>query len=158
MKVPISWLKDFVDITLSAEELAERLTLAGLEVGGIQYIGLPGADLVWERDKLVLGHLLRVEQHPNADRLVLATVDIGADKPETVVTGAPNLFEYVGKGNISALGLKSPFVMEGATVYDGHAKEPGTKWCERPPNSGHYEPPMLCSEKVGLAVSMKASS
>ncbi len=62
-----------------------------------------------------------MEQHPQADRLVLATVDIGADQPETVVTGAPNLFDFVGQGDISRLGLKSPFVMEGATVYDGHA-------------------------------------
>ena len=55
MKVPLSWLKDYVKITLSVEELAERLTLAGLEVGGIQYIGLPGADLEWPRDKLAAG-------------------------------------------------------------------------------------------------------
>ena len=70
MKVPISWLKDFVDITLPLEELAERLTLAGLEVASIQYVGLKGADLEWDREKLVLGQILKVEQHPNADRLV----------------------------------------------------------------------------------------
>jgi len=60
MKVPISWLKNFVDINLSTEELAERLTLAGLEVGSIQYVGIEGADLVWDREKLVLGHVLRL--------------------------------------------------------------------------------------------------
>ena len=109
MKAPLSWLKDFVDITLPLEELAERLTLAGLEVGSIEYVGVEGADLEWDREKLVLGQLLKVEQHPNADRLVLATVDIGAAEPETVVTGAPNLFELVGQGDISHLGLKSPF-------------------------------------------------
>jgi len=99
MKVPISWLKDYVDIILSVEELAERLTLAGLEVGAINYIGLPGAELEWDREKLVLGHILKVERHPNADKLVLATVDIGADAPETVVTGAPNLYPFVGQGD-----------------------------------------------------------
>ncbi|MCB0182427.1 MAG: phenylalanine--tRNA ligase subunit beta, partial [Anaerolineae bacterium] len=153
MKVPISWLKDFVDITLPIEELAERLTLAGLEVGGIHKIGLPGADLEWERDKLVLAHLLKVEQHPEADRLVLATVDIGAAEPETVVTGAPNLFEYVGQGDISHLGLKSPFVMEGATVYDGHAKEPGVKMVLKGRKiRGIMNRHMLCSEKeLGLS-------
>jgi len=41
MNVPISWLKDYVDLTISIEELAERLTLAGLEVNGIEYIGIP---------------------------------------------------------------------------------------------------------------------
>jgi phenylalanyl-tRNA synthetase beta chain len=153
MKVPISWLKDFVDITLSAAELAERLTLAGLEVGSIEYVGVEGADLVWDREKLVVGHLLRVEQHPNADRLVLATVDIGAGEPETVVTGAPNLFEFVGQGDISYLGLKSPFVMEGATVYDGHAKEPGTKMRLKGREiRGIMNRHMLCSEKeLGLS-------
>ena len=153
MKVPISWLKDFVDITMPIEELAERLTLAGLEVGGIHKIGIPGADLEWERDKLVLGHLLKVEQHPQADRLVLATVDIGTAEPETVVTGAPNLFEYIGQGDISHLGLKSPFVMEGATVYDGHAKEPGAKMVLKGRKiRGIMNRHMLCSEKeLGLS-------
>ena len=44
MRVPISWLKDFVDITLPVEELAEKLTIAGLEVEAIHYIGIPGGD------------------------------------------------------------------------------------------------------------------
>lgn len=153
MKVPISWLKEFVDINLSVEELAERLTLAGLEVGSIRYVGVEGADLVWDREKLVLAHLLKVEQHPQADRLVLATVDLGAAQPETVVTGAPNLFEFVGQGDISRLGLKSPFVMEGATVYDGHAKEPGVKMKLKGREiRGIMNRHMLCSEKeLGLS-------
>ena len=56
----------------------------------------PGADLEWDRERIVLARLLKVEQHPDADRLVLATVDYGADEPKTVVTGAPNLFPYIG--------------------------------------------------------------
>ena len=153
MKAPLSWLKDFVDITLPIKDLAHRLTLAGLEVASIDYIGIEGADLVWPRDKLVLGHILKVEQHPNADRLVLATVDIGQAAPETVVTGAPNLFEFVGQGDISHLGLKSPFVMEGATVYDGHATEPGQKMVLKArPVRGIMNRHMLCSEKeLGLS-------
>ncbi len=153
MKVPISWLKDFVDITMPVAELAERLTLAGLEVGSIRYVGVEGADLVWEREKLVLGHILKVEQHPNADRLVLATVDIGAAEPETVVTGASNLFKFVGQGDISHLNLKSPFVLEGATVYDGHASEPGAKMVLKGRQiRGIMNRHMLCSEKeLGLS-------
>ena len=58
MKVPISWLKDHVNITLPMEELAERLTLAGLEVSGIEYFGIEGADLPWDGDKIVVGHIL----------------------------------------------------------------------------------------------------
>jgi phenylalanyl-tRNA synthetase beta chain len=153
MKVPISWLKDFVEVTLPIEELTERFTLAGLEVASVQYVGVRGADLEWEREKLVLGHLLKVEPHPNADRLVLATVDIGGGRVETVVTGAPNLFQFVGKGDISRLGLKSPFVLEGATVYDGHAKEPGTKMTLKGREiRGIMNRHMLCSEKeLGLS-------
>lgn len=153
MRVPISWLKDYVDIELSPEALAERLTLAGLEVGKVDYMGLPGADLEWERDKLVLGHILKVEQHPNADRLVLTTVDIGGAEPEVVVTGAPNLRPYLGEGDIGPLGLKSPFVMEGATVYDGHAKEPGkTMKLKGREIRGIMNRHMLCSEKeLGLS-------
>lgn len=49
MRVPLSWLKEFVDITLSVEELAERLTRAGLECEGIERIGVEGADLPWIR-------------------------------------------------------------------------------------------------------------
>ena len=148
MKFPLSWLKDFVDVTISPEELAHMMTMAGLEVEYLTYIGYPEADLPWDREKLVLGHILQVEQHPNADRLVLATVDIGASEPETVVTGAPNLFPYVGQEDISDLGLKSPFVMEGATVYDGHAKEPGKKMKLKGREiRGIMNRHMLCSEK-----------
>jgi phenylalanyl-tRNA synthetase beta chain len=90
MKVPVSWLKEFVDIELSIPELAHRLTLAGLEVEEIRYVGLPlpegevdphtgrqrsiGASvfgLAWDPDKLVVGEILEVMPHPNADRLVL---------------------------------------------------------------------------------------
>ncbi len=153
MKVPISWLKDFVDITLPIAELAERLTLAGLEVGSIDYIGVAGADLEWDRENLILGHLIKVEQHPAADRLVLATADIGLAEPETVVTGAPNLFEYIGQDDISHLGLKSPFVREGATVYDGHSPEPGKKMKLKGRKiRGIMNRHMLCSEKeLGLS-------
>jgi phenylalanyl-tRNA synthetase beta chain len=107
MLVPLSWLKEYVNITLTPEALAEKLTVAGLEVGKINYIGLPGGKdpnrLVWDREKLVLGQILQVAQHPNADRLVLATVAYGADAPEVVVTGAPNLFQFLGGAFITAV-------------------------------------------------------
>ena len=84
---------------------------------------------------------------------MLATVDIGGEVPEVVVTGAPNLYEYVGQGDISGLNLKSPFVLEGATVYDGHAKEPGAKMKLKGRKvRGIMNRHMLCSEKeLGLS-------
>jgi phenylalanyl-tRNA synthetase beta chain len=121
MRVPLSWLKEFVDITLPVEELAERLTRAGLECEGIERIGVEGADLPWDPEKIVIGRILEVRQHPNADRLVLADVDYGADAPHTVVTGAPNLFPYKDKGRLPQP-LKGVFAREGAELYDGHAE------------------------------------
>jgi phenylalanyl-tRNA synthetase beta chain len=147
MRVPLSWLKDFVTIERPVAEVDRILTNAGLEVKTTEYIGVPGADLVWDRDLLVLGHILKVEQHPNADKLVLATVDYGADAPEVVVTGAPNLFEFVGQGDMSARGLYSPLALEGAELYDGH-KDGRTKMkLKGRPLRGIHNRCMVCSEK-----------
>src|SRR5689334_20048250 len=120
MRVPMSWLKEFVDITIPVEELAQRLTLAGLEVAEIQRIGVAGAELPWDPEKIVIGNILEVRQHPNAERLVLADVDYGAAEPHTVVTGAPNLFSYKDAGRL-VHPLKGVFASEGAALYDGHA-------------------------------------
>lgn len=147
MRVPLSWLKDFVTIDRPVTEVDRILTNAGLEVKIIEYIGVPGADLVWDRDLIVLGHILQVEQHPNADKLVLATVAHGADAPEVVVTGAPNLFEFVGQGDISGRGLYSPLALEGAELYDGH-KDGRTKMkLKGRPLRGIHNRCMVCSEK-----------
>ncbi|MDX1414025.1 MAG: hypothetical protein R3293_07520, partial [Candidatus Promineifilaceae bacterium] len=113
MLVPLSWLSDYVDINRPVDEVDQLLTNAGLEVKHILRFGVPGADLVWDRDKIVLGHILQVEQHPNADRLVLASVAYGAEEPKVVVTGAPNLFPFVGQGDISDQNLFSPLALEG---------------------------------------------
>ena len=103
MKVPLKWLKDYVDIDIPVDELAGKLTLAGLEVSGIQIIG--GS---W--DKVIVGRILAVDPHPNADRLRLATVDLG-NRQITVVCGAPNL---VVNDNIA-------FALVGANLIDGHS-------------------------------------
>src|SRR5206468_1252789 len=101
MKIPLSWLRDYVDLTLPLAQLIELLTLAGLEVAGTRVLGLPVHDdvrvraedrgPVWQHDKIVTAQVLGVEEHPNADRLTLVTLEYGAGQPKTVVTGAPNL-------------------------------------------------------------------
>lgn len=158
MRVPISWLKEYVDIDLPVEELAEKLTIAGLEVEGIDYVGVPGGNgvddgrLVWDREKVVLGHILKVEAHPDADRLVLATVDYGGAEPEVTVTGAPNLFDYVGAGDISDRQLYGPFALEGARLYDGHQDGQTVMTLKGRKLRGIYNRCMLCSEKeLGLS-------
>ncbi len=147
MRVPLSWLSEYVDIHLTVDEVADLLTNAGLEVKEIERIGLPGAELEWDREKLVLGRLLKVEQHPDADRLVLATVDYGADEPKTVVTGAPNLFPYIGQGDLASLSLYSPYALEGARLYDGHKDGRQTMKLKGRALRGIYNDSMLCSEK-----------
>ncbi|HYL80207.1 MAG TPA: hypothetical protein VEU07_05310, partial [Candidatus Acidoferrum sp.] len=67
MRVPISWLKEFVDVPVPVEELAERLTFAGLEVSSIQTIGLPGSSLPWDPERILVGQVREVRPHPNAD-------------------------------------------------------------------------------------------
>lgn len=156
MLVPISWLKEYVDIPMSPAELADMLTIAGLEVEGVNYIGIPGGNdknrLIWDRDLVKIGHILKVEQHPNADKLVLATVEYGSSEPEITVTGAPNLFQYLGQGDISALKLTSPFAMEGAELYDGHKEGQVKAKLKGRPLRGIHNRCMLCSEKeLGLS-------
>ncbi|HEU5089906.1 MAG TPA: phenylalanine--tRNA ligase subunit beta, partial [Roseiflexaceae bacterium] len=146
MRVPVSWLKEFVDISLSVDELAELLTRSGLEVEEIERIGLPGSALPWDRDKVLVGNILEVRQHPNADRLVLADVDYGAEQPHTVVTGAPNLYPYKDQGRLTHP-LKGVFAREGAELYDGHAEGQVKVKLKGRPVRGIMSDAMLCSEK-----------
>src|SRR5512133_3265391 len=112
MKVPISWLKDYVDIALTP------LTLAGLEVEKVIHIGE-----MWERDKIFVGQVVEVRRHPDADRLVLARVNYGAAAPLTVVTGAPNLYPYAGQDLSNGRGPNVAFAIAGAQHVDGHSEE-----------------------------------
>lgn len=146
MKVPLSWLKEFVDIPISAEELAHRITMAGLEVSEIQYIGHEGAELVWDPDKIRIANILEVRPHPNADMLVLADVEYGAPQPHVVVTGAPNLFPYKGQGPLSHP-LKAVLAHEGAKLYDGHKPGNVLTTLKGRPVRGIMSDAMLCSEK-----------
>ena len=161
MRVPLSWLKEYVAITISAEVLAERLTLAGLEVGTIEYIGVPRGEvpaginvppsdhLVWT-DKIVLGAIREVKPHPNADKLVLAMVDYGAAQIEQVVTGAPNLYPYRDQGLIDPP-LFTALALEGAEVFDGHAETPTRMILKEKALRGIPNRAMVCSAKeLGL--------
>nr|WP_044201116.1 phenylalanine--tRNA ligase subunit beta [Oscillochloris trichoides] len=146
MKVPLSWLREFVAITMPVEELAQRLTLSGMEVVDIRYIGLEGSELPWDPEKIVVGNILEVKPHPNAERLVLADVDYGAAEPHTVVTGAPNLFPYRGQGRLSHP-LKAVYAKEGSRLYDGHAEGWVITTLKGRPVRGVMSDAMLCSEK-----------
>lgn len=157
MLVPLSWLKEFVEIDIPVELVAEKLTVAGLEVGHLRYIGVPqqtvegvrfpkSDHLVWDRDKLLLGAIREVKAHPNADRLVLALVDYGGAELEQCVTGAPNLFAYKEQGEINPP-LWTAFAMEGAEVWDGHSDTPKRMILKGKELRGVYNKSMVCSEK-----------
>jgi len=166
MRVPLSWLEDYVDLHgITVEEIAYRMTLAGFEVDSIEYIGIPVGEiepqkripaandpLVWERDKLVIGHILEIKDHPDADRLVLAMVESGIGEVETCVTGAPNLFQYKGRGPLDTP-LTCVYAREGATVYDPYSDEPGATMVLKPRKlRGIENKTMVCSEKeIGLS-------
>lgn len=160
MKVPVSWLKDFVTITLPVDELARRLTMAGLEVEEIQYVGLPMPQkdpgdhsphetkmtgLSWAADKIVVGAVLEVMPHPNADRLVLCRLDDG-EQIHTVLTGAPNLFPYRGQGPLP-VPIKVAYAREGAQIYDGHQEGQVLVTLKRAKIRGVESYSMACSEK-----------
>jgi phenylalanyl-tRNA synthetase beta chain len=84
MRISLNWLRELVDITMSPEELAEALTMAGFEVEEIE------DRRTWAAG-VVVGKVLTREPHPNADKLSVCTVDIGGEQPSTIVCGAANV-------------------------------------------------------------------
>ena len=131
MKVPLSWLSELVDWALPPEELAHRLTMAGLEVGAVERIGG-----TW--DRCSVGRVVAVDPHPNADRLSLCTVDAG-DEHVRVVCGAPNV----------AAGQKIAFARAGARLYDARSGELST--LKAATIRGVRSEGMVCSEReLGL--------
>jgi phenylalanyl-tRNA synthetase beta chain len=164
MKIPLSWLKEYVELEIPIEEIARRLTLAGLEVEGVHYVGLPlpsgktegrsGAHLrpeakvtglEWDADKVVVGSVLEVMPHPNADRLVLCRLDDGK-KEHTVLTGAPNLFPFKGTGPLPKP-LKVAYAREGARIFDGHKSGWEVMTLKKAKIRGVESYSMACSEK-----------
>ena len=110
MLTPLSWLQEYVALDLPLDTLTDRLTLGGLEVESVEQIGSK-----WDRDKIVVAQVVGVRPHPDADRLVLVTVDCGRGSPVEVVTGAPNL-------RVGDAGQKVAFAMVGATLIDPYAE------------------------------------
>ena len=121
MRVPLNWLRDYVDVQLTPEQLAERLTMLGMEVKGIEAFG---AD--WR--SVVVGELLTVARHPRADRLSLTTVVVGSGQVLEIVCGATNI----------APGQRVPVALPGAVLPGGRRIE----WAEK---MGIVSNGMLCS-------------
>ncbi len=126
MKIPLHWLRDYVDVAVPPVQLIERMTLAGLEVAGVRVLGLPIPDgvrvkaeergPVWDRDKVVIAQITGVDKHPDADRLKLPTVTWGEGRTKQLVTGAPNV-------QLGTQGQKVILALTGSVLFDGHSEE-----------------------------------
>jgi len=89
MKISINWLKEYIELNEPVSEVADLLTMSGLEVEGLTGF----EEISGSLSGLVIGLVERCGPHPQADRLSLATVNVGAEKPLTIVCGAPNVAE-----------------------------------------------------------------
>jgi len=128
MKFSENWLREWVNIPVDQKELIHRLTMAGLEVESIQPLG----DYL---DGVVVGHIIHIEPHPNADRLRVCKVEIDNKKTLQIVCGAAN----------ARMGLKAPLAMIGARLPNGLLIKAATM-------RGVDSHGMLCSTKeLGLA-------
>jgi phenylalanyl-tRNA synthetase beta chain len=111
MRVPLHWLKEYVDVQAPTAELADRLSIAAAEVKGIERTGVP--DLDGNLGLFLVGRVLAAGKHPNADRLQLCRVDVGEAEPRQIVCGAWNF----GAGDTVAVALP------GAVLPDGQKLE-----------------------------------
>ncbi len=107
IRVPLSWLREYVRVDAPVDQIALRLHMAGMEVDRVERSG--GA---WG-EHVFVARIGKLEKHPNADKLQLATVEYGAGRTKTVVTGATNI----------AAGDVVPYGEVGAELVDGHTGE-----------------------------------
>jgi len=137
MKISYNWLKQFINIDWNAEKTGELLTDLGLEIEGIEaYQSVKGG-----LEGVIVGEVLTCEQHPNADRLKVTTVDIGTKEPLHIVCGAPNV----------AAGQKVPVATIGTTLYSAE----GDPWTiKKGKIRGEESHGMICAEdELGLGAS-----
>ncbi|HVV57683.1 MAG TPA: phenylalanine--tRNA ligase subunit beta [Gaiellaceae bacterium] len=110
MRVPISWLRDYVAIDMPYDELASRLSVASAEVEGVERRGVSDAD--GNLGRFRVGKVLEAIKHPNADRLQLTKVDVGEAEPRSIVCGAWNF----GAGATVAVALPGAVLPNGLTL------------------------------------------
>src|SRR6266545_4782541 len=111
MRVPLSWLRDYVAFDLPVRELAERMTVSCCNVERIATRGVPDED--GNLGLYRVGHVLEAGKHPNADKLQLCRVDVGEAEPRQIVCGAWNF----------GAGATVPVALPGAVLPDGRTLE-----------------------------------
>jgi phenylalanyl-tRNA synthetase beta chain len=130
MRVPIAWLREYCDPGVPAEQIADTLTMSGIKVERLHRVG------VGDPAEFVVGKVLTAEQHPDADRLTVCTVDIGDGEPSTIVCGAPN----VAAGQTVAVARPGAIMPDGTKL--GKAKLRGVE------SSGM----ILAEDEVGIGM------
>lgn len=132
MKLPMSWLSDYTDISgVSPKEYADKITMSGSKVEGVENLG---ADI----DKVVVGKVVKCEMHPDSDHLHVCMVDVGEDEPLQIVCGAPNVAE----------GQKVPVALNGSIL-------PGGVKIKKGKLRGVVSNGMICShEELGIEPSL----
>ena len=141
MKAPFSWLKDYVDIEVSAQELAEKLFSCGFEVEELSYLGE-------KINRVVVGEVKALTPHPDSDHMQICVVDCGEEygRELQIVTGAPNVY----------VGMKTPCALDNSTVVESNPamleKNPdGIKKIKKGKLRGVESFGMLCSgEELGI--------
>ncbi|MBK8956402.1 MAG: phenylalanine--tRNA ligase subunit beta [Saprospiraceae bacterium] len=137
MRISFDWLKQYIDIQESAEEVSQILTSLGLEVEALEKLGVPDEHL----EGVVVGEVLECLKHPNADRLKLTKVDAGNGQILQVVCGAPNV----------ATGQKVLLALEGATL---HPTQGESFTIKKGKIRGEVSEGMICAEdELGLGQS-----
>lgn len=137
MKISYNWLQQFIQVDWEASKTGELLTDLGLEVEGIE----EKESIKGSLEGVVVGEVLTCVQHPNADRLKVTTVNLGAEEPVQIVCGAPNV----------GVGQKVPVATVGTTLYDD--KGEGFK-IKKGKIRGEESHGMICAEdELGLGTS-----
>ncbi len=156
MKLPLSWLKEYVNLTCSIPELIDKLTLAGLEVISVKLIGVappeglrckidePGP--VWAKDKIVTAKILEISKVPETDKLKFVKLDLGkGGEPKTVITGAGNIAPGES-GQVVVLAYA------GAVLIDGYSDKKELKELKPKPIRGFPSDSMVCSvRELGIS-------
>ena len=137
MKISYNWLKQFIKLDWEATKTGKLLTDLGLEIEGVE----PFSSVTGGLEGVIVGHVLSCEQHSNADRLKVTTVDLGLEEPVQIVCGAPNV----------AKGQKVPVATVGTTLYDADGKP----WeIKKGKIRGEVSMGMICAEdELGLGKS-----
>jgi phenylalanyl-tRNA synthetase beta chain len=104
MRIPLSWLREYVRVDADPRQIADALSISTAEINGVHRVGVPG-----ELDLFRVGHVLEASKHPDADRLQLTSVDVGEDRPYSIVCGAWNF----------GAGAKVAVALPGATLPNG---------------------------------------